>query len=195
MDHRAERMKSLIIQTFFDCLEKEDFSQVTVGQIAKHALINRSTFYRYFSDKYELRDIIVDDIVRDFAEHMEVDFLHMDIQNELHTRSLQDGLSRLSTQKHRLEILWNQNLLGRNVFDEMMNAGAHKVEAEILNHPTISPEKKQLADWYAKLLVNNFLVTVRWWFSHSDTVSASEITTMMKRHMLYGTIPTLKESR
>ena len=47
----------------------------------------------------------------------------------------------------------------------------------------------------AKLLVNNFLVTVRWWFSHSDTVSASQITTMMKRHMLYGTIPTLKESR
>ena len=77
----------------------------------------------------------------------------------------------------------------------MMNAGARKVEAEILNHPTISAERKQHADWYAKLLVNNFLVTVRWWFSHSDTVSASQITTMMKRHMLYGTIPTLKESR
>ena len=195
MDHRAERMKSLIIQTFFDCREKEDLSQVTVGQIAEQALINRSTFYRYLSDKYELRDEIVDEIVRDFAEHMEVDFLHMDIQDEVHTRSLQDGLSRLCTQKHRLEILWNQNLLGRNVFDEMMNAGARKVEAEILNHPTISPEKKQLADWYAKLLVNNFLVTVRWWFSHSDTVSASQITTMMERHMLYGTIPTLKESR
>mgnify|MGYP000261373482 FL=1 len=195
MDHRAERMKSLIIQTFFDCLEKEDFSQVTVGQIAEQALINRSTFYRYFPDKYALRDEIVDEIVRDFAEHMEVDFLHMDIQDEVHTRSLQDGLSRLCTQKHRLEILWNQNLLGRNVFDEMMNAGARKVEAEILNHPTISPEKKQLADWYAKLLVNNFLVTVRWWFSHSDTVSASQITTMMEHHMLYGTIPTLKESR
>lgn len=195
MDHRAERMKSLIVQTFFDCLEKEDFSQVTVGQIAEQAMINRSTFYRYFSDKYELRDEIVDEIVRDFAEHMEVDFLHMDIQDEVHTRSLQDGLSRLCTQKQRLEILWNQNLLGRNVFDEMMNAGARKVEAEILNHPTISPEKKQLADWYAKLLVNNFLVTVRWWFSHSDTVSASQITTMMERHMLYGTIPTLKEQK
>ncbi len=195
MDHRAERMKSLIIQTFFDCLEKQDFSQVTVGQLAEQAMINRSTFYRYFSDKYELRDEIVDEIVRDFAEHMEVDFLHMDIQDEVHTRSLQDGLSRLCTQKQRLEILWNQNLLGRNVFDEMMNAGARKVEAEILNHPTISPEKKQLADWYAKLLVNNFLVTVRWWFSHSDTVSANQITTMMERHMLYGTIPTLKEQK
>ena len=179
MDHRAERMKSLIIQTFFECLKTEDFSQLTVGQIAEHARINRSTFYRYFSDKYTLRDEIVDNIVQ---------------EDEVHTRSLQDGLIRLSTQKCRLEILWNQNLLGRNVFDEMINAGARKVEAEILNHPTISAERKQLADWYAKLLVNNYLVTVRWWFSHSDTVSASQITTMMKRHMLYGTIPTLKES-
>lgn len=194
MDHRAERMKTLIIQTFFKCLEKEDFSQITVGQIADLAMINRSTFYRYFTDKYELRDVVVDAIVQDFAEHMEVDFLHMDIGNEQHTRSLLNGLSRLCDQKHRLEILWNQNLLGRNVFDEMMNAGARKVEAEILNHPTISLEKKQLADWYAKLLVNNFLVTVRWWFSHSDTVSADQVTTMMEQHMLFGTIPTLKEN-
>lgn len=89
MDHRAERMKSLIIQTFFECLKTEDFSQLTVGQIAEHARINRSTFYRYFSDKYTLRDEIVDDIVQDFAEHMEVDFLHMNIEDEVHTRSLQ----------------------------------------------------------------------------------------------------------
>ena len=54
MDHRAERMKSLIIQTFFECLKTEDFSQLTVGQIAEHARINRSTFYQHFSDKYEI---------------------------------------------------------------------------------------------------------------------------------------------
>ena len=43
--------------------------------------------YRYFSDKYTLRDEIVDNIVQDFAEHMEVDFLHMNIEDEVHTRS------------------------------------------------------------------------------------------------------------
>ena len=109
MDHRAERMKSLIIQTFFECLKTEDFSQLTVGQIAEHARINRSTFYRYFSDKYTLRDEIVDDIVQDFAEHMEVDFLHMNIEDEVHTRSLQDGLIRLSTQKCRLCLLYTSD--------------------------------------------------------------------------------------
>lgn len=193
MDHRAERMNTLIIKTFFDCLETEDFSQITVGKISDRAMINRSSFYRYYSDKYALRDYIVDAIVADFAEHMEVDFLHMDIANAEHTRVLQDGLARLRSQKRELEILWNQKLLGRNLFEEMMDAGAQKVESEILLQPSISEEKKRYADWYAKLLVNNFLVTVRWWFSHIDSISPQQITTMMKRHMLSGTIPTLKD--
>lgn len=191
MDQRANRMKTLIINTFFDCLEKLDFTQITIGKISDQAMINRSTFYRYFSDKYILRDTIVNDIVKDFADHMEVDFLHMDIKNKDHTKTLEYGLSHLCTKKKELELLWNQPTLGRNVFDEMIDAGASKVENEIKNHKTISPEKKALADWYAKLLVNNYLVTVRWWFSHSDTVSASQITEMMERHMISGTISTL----
>ena len=191
MDQRANRMKTLIINTFFDCLEELDFTQITIGKISDQAMINRSTFYRYFSDKYILRDTIVNDIVKDFADHMEVDFLHMDIKNKDHTKTLEYGLSHLCTKKRELELLWNQPTLGRNVFDEMIDAGASKVENEINNHKTISPEKKALADWYAKLLVNNYLVTVRWWFSHSDTVSASQITEMMERHMISGTISTL----
>ena len=194
MDHRQERMNNLIIKTFYECLEEEDFSQVTVGKIAEKALINRSSFYRYYTDKYALRDAVVDAIVQDFAEHMEVDFLHMDVKKKEHTRSLEDGLARLWEQKWKLEILWNQRLLGRNVFEEMMDAGAQKVELEIRNHPTISEGKKRYADWYARLLVNNYLVTVRWWFNNSDNVSVGQVTHMMKQHMLFGTIPTLKSA-
>ena len=191
MDQRANRMKTLIINTFFDCLETLDFTQITIGKISDQAMINRSTFYRYFSDKYILRDTIVADIVKDFADHMEVDFLHMDIKNKDHTKTLEYSLSHLCTKKRELELLWNQPTLGRNVFDEMIDAGASKVENEIKNHKTITPEKKALADWYAKLHVNNYLVTVRWWFAHSDTVSASQITEMMERHMISGTVSTL----
>ena len=191
MDQRANRMKTLIINTFFDCLETLDFTQITIGKISDQAMINRSTFYRYFSDKYILRDTIVADIVKDFADHMEVDFLHMDIKNKDHSKTLEYSLSHLCTKKRELELLWNQPTLGRNVFDEMIDAGASKVENEIKNHKTITPEKKALADWYAKLLVNNYLVTVRWWFAHSDTVSASQITEMMERHMISGTVSTL----
>ena len=57
-----------------------------------------------------------------------------------------------------------------------VNAGAKKLECEILAHENISPVKKELADWYAKLLINNMLVTIRWWFSHSDLFTAEQVT-------------------
>ena len=135
--------------------------------------------------------MIVDDIIKDFADHMEVDFLHMDIKDKDHSRLLESGLSRLYSQKKKLEILWNQASLGRNVFDEMINAGALKVENEIKKEPAITPEKKALADWYAKLLVNNYLVTVRWWFANDHTISSKQVTKMMEQHMISGTISTL----
>lgn len=193
MDYRADRMRELIVRTFYECLEKEDFSTLTVGKLTQTAKINRSTFYRYYADKYALRDEVVDRVISDFAEHMEVDFLHMDVRAQEHTRHLEKDLQRLYENKRIYEILWNQQLLGRNVFEEMLDAGTHKVEMEILKQPSIADSRKQYADWYARLLVNNFLVTVRWWFLRKDTIPASQVTMMMNRHMTMGTIPTLKE--
>ena len=117
----------------------------------------------------------------------------MNISKDSHyTQTLKLSLENIYARKRELEILWNQKLLGRNVFEEMIESGAKKIEDKILALPTISSSKKQYADWYSRLLVNNMLVSIRWWFSHSDTVTSTQITNMMKQHMIAGTIPTLK---
>ena len=43
-----------ITQTSFDLLHETDFDQLTVQKICKEAEVNRSTFYRYFEDKFDL---------------------------------------------------------------------------------------------------------------------------------------------
>ena len=193
MDYRADRMRDLLAETFLDCLSRGDFSKLTVGHIAEAARVNRSTFYRYFEDKYALRDYVVDGVVDDFVSNLEVDFLDLDVgKSRQHAGILQKSLERTFTHRRELEILWNQKLLGRNVFEEMIDGGAAKIEAAILAHENIAPSKRQYADWYAKLLANNMLVTIRWWFSHSDDVTSALVTDMMKQHMMAGTIPTLK---
>lgn len=193
MDQRADRMKTLIVNHFYHCLEHEDFSTLTVGKLSEAAQINRSTFYRHFADKYLLRDYVVDFIVSDFVSNLEVDFLDLDIEHDLeYTNTLKHSLEHIYQKKKELEILWNQTLLGRNVFEEMIDQGAAKIEAKILAHPAISKERKKYADWYARLLMNNMLVSIRWWFLHSDTVASAQMTDMMKQHMMAGTIPTLK---
>lgn len=196
MDLRADRMKTLIVNTFFDCLEREDFSDLTVGKLAEAAQINRSTFYRHFEDKYRLRDYVVDEIVADFVSNLEVDFLDMDIRRSRnYAKTLQDSLEHIRERKRKLQILWGQKLLGRNVFEEMIEGGAGKLEEKIRQHDRIDPERKQYADWYARLLLNNMLVSVRWWFSHENDISSEKMTELMRQHMIAGTIPTLKTSK
>ena len=193
MDQRADRMKTLIVNTFFDCLEKEDFSDLTVGKLAEAAQINRSTFYRHFEDKYQLRDYVTDSVVSGFVENLEVDFLDLDIRTDRgYIRTLQSSLEHIRLRKRELQILWNQKLLGRNVFEEMIEGGAGKIEDKIRQNEGISQERKQYADWYARLLMNNMLVSVRWWFLHSDEIPADKMTELMRQHMIAGTIPTLK---
>lgn len=43
-----------ILETFNRLLKRKPFDQITVGQICEAAEISRSTFYRHFSDKYDV---------------------------------------------------------------------------------------------------------------------------------------------
>ena len=44
------------------------------------------------------------------------------------------GLEHIRLRKRELQILWNQKLLGRNVFEEMIEGGAGKIEEKIRMH-------------------------------------------------------------
>ncbi|WP_218047335.1 TetR/AcrR family transcriptional regulator [Staphylococcus pasteuri] len=49
-----KRMIKHINQTAFELLHHNHFDEITVQKICEAAEINRSTFYRYFQDKYDL---------------------------------------------------------------------------------------------------------------------------------------------
>ncbi|MBG9455399.1 TetR family transcriptional regulator [Lysinibacillus sphaericus] len=48
------RTQALIKNTFMDLLSEKPFSAITINNICEKAMIHRSTFYRYYDDKYEL---------------------------------------------------------------------------------------------------------------------------------------------
>ncbi|TDM03598.1 TetR/AcrR family transcriptional regulator [Macrococcus carouselicus] len=52
--------QSLIEQHFLKLLEAHRFREITIKMICEEAHINRSTFYSYFLDKYDLLDRLID---------------------------------------------------------------------------------------------------------------------------------------
>ncbi|MDO4834342.1 MAG: hypothetical protein Q4A40_04825 [Bacillota bacterium] len=65
--NKREKTKRSIINAFMDLSGSRDISQITVRSLCESAEINRSTFYTYYTDVYELRDMVAKELVTDLA--------------------------------------------------------------------------------------------------------------------------------
>lgn len=63
MDRRTKYTKNIIKETFINLLEQKEINKITVSEICKIADINRSTFYRYYLDVYDLLSKIQEELV------------------------------------------------------------------------------------------------------------------------------------
>lgn len=51
-----ERTKNHILHAFNRLVQKKNFDKITIENICQEAEVGRTTFYRYFTDKYDLLD-------------------------------------------------------------------------------------------------------------------------------------------
>jgi AcrR family transcriptional regulator len=62
MDLRIKRTRKLVRDALVELIDERGFDAITVQDIAERAMINRATFYRHFTDKYELLERCMDDV-------------------------------------------------------------------------------------------------------------------------------------
>ncbi len=76
-DLRVRKTRELIKSTMIDLISEKGFDAVSVGDIAKRAMINRSTFYRHYSDKYDLVRNIFQNAVEELLAELGSEKLEM----------------------------------------------------------------------------------------------------------------------
>lgn len=74
MSLSQERTKKIIIIAFQDLLYSNMFDSITINDICKKAMIHRSSFYRYFKDKYDLLNEFTDYLSVLFLDYLEVHY-------------------------------------------------------------------------------------------------------------------------
>ena len=62
------RVERLIRQSFLELLKKESFYNIHVKDILETEQISRTSFYKYYKDKYDLLDCIQNDLLADFDQ-------------------------------------------------------------------------------------------------------------------------------
>ncbi len=65
MDRRIKYTKKVIKETLITLLNEKEINKITVSEICKIADINRTTFYRYYLDVYDLLDKIKEEFVNE----------------------------------------------------------------------------------------------------------------------------------
>ncbi len=68
MDPRVVRTQRLLKNALFDLLEEREYEQVTVQDIADQATVKRATFYLHYSDKQDLVQQCIADLLNELSE-------------------------------------------------------------------------------------------------------------------------------
>ena len=84
-DLRVRRTRMALQEALIDLIEEKGFDAVTVGDIAERAMVNRTTFYRHYLDKYALVTGIFEEAVNQIFS--EIGPLPQDLDGVLSSQS------------------------------------------------------------------------------------------------------------
>lgn len=69
-DLRVIKTKNILFNTLLELMKEKQFEEIKVSNICSHALINRSTFYSHYNDKYELLEEYINTLKDSLIEEL-----------------------------------------------------------------------------------------------------------------------------
>ena len=94
-DLRIIKTERAIRETFIELMYEKGFENIKIQQILDGALINRSTFYAHYQDKYDLRNRIEEDLLEGFAERARSSFSARGAGSTFNEESIRNYLSNM----------------------------------------------------------------------------------------------------
>lgn len=194
-DLRIVKTHLQIDQALLDCLKDHPFQKITVDMLCRKALINRSTFYKYYLDKYDLMDKYLDKTLEEFRQNIQVDFINAAparISDLCYIKSYESSLKFIGSKKTEYEILWNA-AIDRQLFNEMTRIVHDKILGALQPMAHQTPIIQKYSALYAHLFSSNMMSLVLWWFEYYDQVSMKEVEEIMTDNMRLGLFKTFRK--
>jgi len=205
VDLRVRRTQTNLREALIDLIEEKGFDAVTVGDIAERAMVNRTTFYRHYPDKYALVTGIFEEAVNQIFH--ELGPLPGNLEGLLSSGSELDPEAVQSYIKSQLAA-WSaffehiarherlhRVMLGkrgsswftvqmRDYFADAIRSRARTLAASGLrapNDPNAAP-----AEFVIISLAHWFVGMIAWWIENGMTYSPQQMTLWFARFAMYG---------
>ena len=159
-DLRKKKKKNLLYSTLIALLKDYTFEEIKVSDICNKALINRSTFYAHYSDKYELLSSCIQDIKEELASKLRSN-TNISNTKEYYMEMLDLFLTHIDENRELFSsiIINNKNSVIMDIFYATINADLTKrLKEEDKRYESIVPEEI-ITNFYVGAVVN---VSMKW---------------------------------
>lgn len=157
-DLRIIKTRANIRNSFIELLLEKDFNEITIQNILDQALINRSTFYNHYSDKYDLVEQLITELMENFALFLNERF--SDMKNDELISALYKTYEYLYDQKKTILALWKIKTTSLHLYDDCENL----LKENFIQYLAINNicKDSSLSDYYSTIYASLVLTTIKW---------------------------------
>lgn len=193
-DLRVIKTLKQIDRALLETLEEMPFQKITVEQLCVTAMINRSTFYKYYKSKYDLMEQYLQRTLDEFRRQMNVAFVYSspdNIHHLIYQRNFEKALRFIYKHKKEYTVLW-ASPAEYGVFSQMIQVIQDNI-VEKLSADRNPADLDPYADLYARLFASDMMTLVRWWFRYEGKVTMKDVQETMMMNMKQGMFRTFRE--
>lgn len=185
---KTELTKRAIQRAFIQILHNKKFDFITINDIVSVAEINRSSFYRYYEDKYSLVSAIEDDILEHIKWYRDNELKKGNTLSRFSNANIADLLNAMNDFAPIIH-----ELLGPNSDNSFEMRLRNEISKRFFNNqlfPIAETESNQLVK---EFLTGIVVQTLKYWTDPTSTLSSEQLAETISKIYLNGFIEALEE--
>ncbi|MEK4880031.1 MULTISPECIES: TetR/AcrR family transcriptional regulator [Paenibacillus] len=176
----TEKTRQKFVEVFCELYSQKPIEKISIQEISNKSGYNRSTFYQYFTDIYELLDSVENDLLNDMKKEL--------ANNERSMDTVQDTLNCLDKKEHLLVL---NALLG--------DYGSARFSKRLKKEITLDqlelnvPQNQSLTPYFIEFHLTTALSLFRLWLQRQKDLSSEEFSKLVENLYSRGITPYFKE--
>lgn len=173
MDLRKERTNVLLMQALIELLKEKTFEKITVSELCERAMIRRVTFYKHFSDKYDLYAYVVRTLKNQFEDKNDIQINKNDLKS-FQIAMFDSTLKFVEQYPYIIKSLLQSNL-SQLLFDILSNEIEKDVLYHLQNKINVDDSMIKYPEVTATMMTGAMINVIKWWTTSNNNIPRTEI--------------------
>ena len=174
MDLRIQKTYTLLSKTLLELLKEKPFVEIRISDLCNKAMINRSTFYNHFEDKYDFLEYFLKDTMKKFDEEaMKIPSSHENSKNH-YTNLYRIILKHLEENKNLYFVGFDhhKNDTAINIFEKILT----EIIKNDFEKDIESGIKFSVPVEITAILFSSSMISIgSWWLENNPPISIDEL--------------------